>query len=385
MSTATEEGYLVLADISGYTSFIAQTELEHAHEILTELLELIVSSIKPVMTISKLEGDAVFAYVPSDKISRGETVLELVEATYVAFRNKTQIMHSRTTCTCNACRNIPKLDLKFITHYGSFILQKPVAGLRELVGSDVNLAHRLLKNHVSEETKWRAYALFTEKTLDMMGVRPEKMFNAVETYEHLGDVRTYSMNLHERFSELTSSRQLVIHDDEADLLYNGVLPVPTLIFWEWLTNPLKRNQWGSPDAHWSSGIRPGGRTAAGATNHCAHGKSAFDEKILDWKPFEYLTTEMTTGPFTIRFTYDLQAVENGTKARMAIRAKTALPRFVGRPLFKFMMIKVFKFNESVQRLIALSTAESEAQRAAEASADTHAPSDSEPSAASITA
>jgi len=31
------EGYLLLADISGYTTFLTGTELEHSHAILTEL------------------------------------------------------------------------------------------------------------------------------------------------------------------------------------------------------------------------------------------------------------------------------------------------------------------------------------------------------------
>jgi hypothetical protein len=46
MSTITQHGYLVLADISGYTSFVAKTELEHSHEILTELLELLVERFR---------------------------------------------------------------------------------------------------------------------------------------------------------------------------------------------------------------------------------------------------------------------------------------------------------------------------------------------------
>lgn len=38
MTSETEHGYLILADISGYTSYLAQVELEHAQEILTDLL-----------------------------------------------------------------------------------------------------------------------------------------------------------------------------------------------------------------------------------------------------------------------------------------------------------------------------------------------------------
>lgn len=36
MGTVTQHGFLVIADISGYTSFGARTELEHLREILSE-------------------------------------------------------------------------------------------------------------------------------------------------------------------------------------------------------------------------------------------------------------------------------------------------------------------------------------------------------------
>lgn len=61
---STPRGYFVLADISGYTSYLAGVELDHARDVLTELLELIVQHFKPILIIQELEGDAVFAYGP---------------------------------------------------------------------------------------------------------------------------------------------------------------------------------------------------------------------------------------------------------------------------------------------------------------------------------
>ena len=49
-----QHGYLMLADISGYTSYLAGVELDHAHEILSDLLETIVGSLKPLLTILTL-------------------------------------------------------------------------------------------------------------------------------------------------------------------------------------------------------------------------------------------------------------------------------------------------------------------------------------------
>ena len=102
MEQKTQHGYLVLADISGYTSYLAGVELDHAQGVLTDLLEIIVNNFKTLLTISKLEGDAVFGYVDEALVSRGETILELVEATYLAFRDRLDGIRRRTTCECNA-------------------------------------------------------------------------------------------------------------------------------------------------------------------------------------------------------------------------------------------------------------------------------------------
>jgi hypothetical protein len=48
-------------------------------------------------------------------------------------------------------RLYPTLDLKFFVHHGDYIVQE-VSGIRELVGSDVNLIHRLMKNHMLRRT-----------------------------------------------------------------------------------------------------------------------------------------------------------------------------------------------------------------------------------------
>jgi len=60
--------------------------------------------------------------------------------------------------------------LKFFVHHGDYIVQS-ISGIKELVGSDVNLVHRLMKNHISETTGWRAYALFTESALNHIGYK----------------------------------------------------------------------------------------------------------------------------------------------------------------------------------------------------------------------
>lgn len=215
MDNETQHGYLVLADISGYTSYLVGTELDHARDVLTELLELIVQRFKSTLEFGNLEGDAVFAYIPKARIPRDELLLELQESTYVAFRDRVEGIRRQTTCQCNACKAIPTLDLKFITHFGEYILQN-VSGITELVGSDVNLVHRLLKNQVSKVTGWKAYILFTEPALTQMNLELEDLHGLVERYEHLGDIKTYSLDLHARYKEMIETRRVFIPPEQAD-------------------------------------------------------------------------------------------------------------------------------------------------------------------------
>lgn len=204
MERKTQTGYLILADISGYTSFVAQTEIEHAGMALSYLLETIVETLDDLLTISKLEGDAVFAYIEESKLEDCKLLLDLIDQTYLAFRDKALALFSQATCPCRACRALPSLDLKLILHHGDFVLQQ-VAGIRDLLGTDVNLIHRLLKNGVSESTGWKGYALFTDHALEHMHCSRENYFTRCETYEHLGDVNIFCRDMHVRYEEMKAS------------------------------------------------------------------------------------------------------------------------------------------------------------------------------------
>ena len=139
MDTQIQNGYIVLADISGFTPFMQDTEITHSSTILQNIIELIISHLTPTMNLAEVEGDAVFAYAPMLKISRGELLIEIIENTYAAFRDRRRSMEHNATCPCKACKSIGNLDLKFITHYGDYVLQD-VAGKAKPVGSSINAA-----------------------------------------------------------------------------------------------------------------------------------------------------------------------------------------------------------------------------------------------------
>ncbi|TAK14006.1 MAG: DUF2652 domain-containing protein [Anaerolineae bacterium] len=337
MASSASNGYLLIADISGYTSYVATTEIEHSQAVLAELLELLIKHTRPLFTLSKLEGDAIFSYTPQDRISSGEVLLQLVESTYAAFRSRVESILRHTTCECNACRAIPRLDLKFMIHYGQYIRQQ-VAGIHELLGSDVNLIHRLTKNSVSESTGWHAYALFTEAACRMLDLSTQGLHPETAVYEHLGQIMTHSLNLRERYDEMLATRKVIVQPEESHGHYVVDLPAPPPVVWEWLTDPHKRNLW-QPGNIWSAANRPGGRTEIGASNHCAHGKDELAEEIIrDWHPFDYYTVEVHAHvgqdghPIDNLETVTLESLNDNQHTRATFRCRMLNPSPLSRPL-----------------------------------------------------
>jgi class 3 adenylate cyclase len=167
----TSTGCLLVADITGYTAYLQATELAHAEDVLSDLLETMVSTLAATFTLSKLEGDAAFAHAPAGRVSPS-LILDTVEAGYFAFRRRLRDIDRATSCDCNACVLIPSLDLKYVVHHGEYVARR-IAGTEELTGADVILVHRLLKTEAGTALGTRGFAAYTASTLDTFGMDPD--------------------------------------------------------------------------------------------------------------------------------------------------------------------------------------------------------------------
>jgi len=185
----TKHGFLVLADISGFTEFVTATELEHGPPIIAELLEEIIRRISPPLHIEGVEGDAVFALGVHGQVLPPSSLLAVMQAGFAGFREKQRQLAADDSCSCNACRGVARLRLKAIGHYGSFLAQT-VGGHAQTAGPDVILAHRLLKNGVRPDAH---YALLTRPALTYMDVDPTRLGLTAhrERYEHFGEVECF--------------------------------------------------------------------------------------------------------------------------------------------------------------------------------------------------
>lgn len=284
------DGYLVLADISGYTAFLTGTEMEHAQEIMEELITLILDRLQPTFKVVKLEGDAVFCYALGTSFLDHARLLDLLESCYFDFADRLVAMHRATTCRCAACRAIPTLDLKFFAHYGSFLIQR-LAGMEDLAGPDVILVHRLLKNHIAEETGLRGYVYLTDAAQAQIG-KPLGLPTHSEEYEHLGAVRGGVHDLKTAWQRMVEQRRLYISPADADAWADYVLPAPTPIAWDYMVDPAKNIRFHPDIVDWVNYPAPNGRMGEGTSFHCAHGDYDTIQHYLDWRPFHYYTISM---------------------------------------------------------------------------------------------
>ena len=153
-------GFLYIPDISGFTKFITQTEIEHSNEIISDLIEVIIKSNDLGLNISEIEGDSVLFYLLGEPPVL-EAIVDQSKKTFIDFHAAIQTMTEEFDCNCKACTTISNLTLKFITHWGE-CKEVPIQKFTKLIGSDVILAHRLLKNSVPD----KEYLLLSQKYLD---------------------------------------------------------------------------------------------------------------------------------------------------------------------------------------------------------------------------
>ena len=194
------QGALLLADISGYTGFLqgvdeAHQELADADEppiayvVMSSLLDTIVGALEPTFQLAKLEGDAVFA-TAIDTALDADDLLGRIEGTYRAFREQLGSAEANWICQCRACVRVKELDLKFIVHHGRWIRQS-IGGRAELAGPDVNLVHRLLKNHARDVVGAAPYVLLTQSVIDARAIPTDGMAEGEETYEDVPPVHVH--------------------------------------------------------------------------------------------------------------------------------------------------------------------------------------------------
>ena len=154
------KSFFFIPDISGFTHFVKNVEVEHSRHIISELLELIIDNDQMDLDMVEIEGDSVFFFKPNH-IPDADEIIAQVKRTYIKFHEHLKLYESRRICECGACSSAASLRLKFVVDVGESETitvkesQKPF-------GESVIRVHRLLKNNVDSNE----YVLYTSDLLD---------------------------------------------------------------------------------------------------------------------------------------------------------------------------------------------------------------------------
>jgi hypothetical protein len=189
---------IFIPDISGFTKFVNDTEIEHSQHIIEELIEVIILANQMNLAISEIEGDAVLFY----RLGEAPSADTLAEQTKQMFYNFHAFLHTidiDRVCECGACKTAINLTLKFLVHYGEVGLSK-IQDHTKLMGRDVIIAHRLLKNDVNSNE----YVLMTSEYTSQQDSQSllssfnwSKIQPGTISYEHIGEVQFKYITLSE--------------------------------------------------------------------------------------------------------------------------------------------------------------------------------------------
>ena len=314
MNSEVKNGFLVVADISGYTRFLAETELEHANGIVKDLFNSMIPEFERSVTISKFMGDAIFAHVENVAYEKSQFMIDFSRRVYCSFSDKKDIIRINTDCTCNACKHMDDLDLKIFIHHGEYMNQE-INGSQELAGTDVNTIFRLMKNNVIESTGIEAYLMTTETALKAMNLNYDtdsKLFGS-EEYEHVGQVNYLIDDLFKHWESTKKTVKYFIKKDDPLLieeLSKEFCVSPDIAFLMYTKPEWRKMNWHADKVDM---FNIGGSTqGAGTTLHCHHGDEVSKMEITDWNPGEYISLKILL-PFglSLRSTYEFVESKNG--------------------------------------------------------------------------
>ena len=154
-----QSALLFMPDISGFTQFVAETEILHSQHIIRELLEILIDSNHLDLQVCEVEGDAIFFYRLGEKPDL-RSLLRQVEKMFTRFHAHLKLYEHQRICPCGACKTAAGLSLKIVAHFGE-VTGISVKDHKKLFGKDVILIHRLLKNNLDK----KEYVLLTEKLI----------------------------------------------------------------------------------------------------------------------------------------------------------------------------------------------------------------------------
>ncbi len=330
---------LFIPDISGFTKFVNQTEVNHGQHVISELLEILIDSNQLGLKLSEIEGDALLFY-KQDLIPTKSEIADQAKVMFLNFHQHLKRYQNHRICQCGACRSAGNLTLKFIVHSGPINFIKVKDQLKPY-GSDVIVAHRLLKNSIDN----REYLLYSENM-----VRPDEDITSLDIpwleikegqahYDSIGNIN-YFYGYLSALHKLVPDTESVSHPNksESPLIVSTTIDRPKNEIFETIIDFERRMDWNkfAKDITYDDSINQ-----VGAKHVCV-----FDTHSLE---FETVTNDfgdnslvygekVLTLPFfakELTLYFIVSEAEKGSEVKLAVHYRMkGLIGWLMKPIFK---------------------------------------------------
>lgn len=240
----TQPALLLIPDISGFTRFIEEANHPQAPHLVADLLEILIEANCLDLQVAEIQGDAILFY----RLGPAPSVAELVtqcRRIFLDFLNYLQLVVRDTDSELAAALHAAGLTIKIIGHYGR-VSVADIREFRKLLGRDVIVAHRLLKNNVAGSE----YVLLTEGYLSTQPPAEvarcfawTRLQRSATAYEYLGEIQYF-------YAYLTPLRLLVQAEIDQGKLpvtcrvkVQRVVAAPAALLLRVVTNARLRPRW----------------------------------------------------------------------------------------------------------------------------------------------
>lgn len=193
----TEPILLCIPDISGFTKFMSDTDFELSSKVIPTLLNKIIYSNEIGLKVSEIEGDAVLFY-KSGKMPSLQKLVNQCAYFYSEFYKQLEQLKEDNNGSKKALNMPAVLGLKIILHYGEEVAMTKVGNQIKLLGEDLIIAHRLLKNKI----RLKEYLLLSEglisyyKDDELQGkFNWGKLKENFTEYDHVGKIKYHYIDL----------------------------------------------------------------------------------------------------------------------------------------------------------------------------------------------
>jgi len=215
---------ILIPDISGFTEYMNTSDNMHCRYIIADLIEVILDNNNLDLLVSEIEGDAVLFY-RYGKPPLLEEIINQCELMFLKFHDYLLQFENNKLCTCKCCSNAKNLSLKFVAHYGK-VSPVIIKNHNKLFGSDIILAHKLLKNNINKDE----YLLITETYLKSQSDHKNEKYytdkilvSGCVTYDYIGMVNF-------SYYDLSLQKQKITYNHQPTIMQREKYPITYSIY-----------------------------------------------------------------------------------------------------------------------------------------------------------